>query len=64
MDSKLHTLSASDLRTLMLHQAKKFIQALERGTPIHDLEAIRTYMKEIGDVLLVKEKEESAKGMK
>jgi hypothetical protein len=38
---------------------KKIVQALERGAPIHDLEAIRAYMKDIGDVLLLKEKEES-----
>ena len=59
MNPTLQTHSAQTLRILMLSEAKKFVQALEGGSSIRDLEEIRTSMKEIGDVLFMKEQEES-----
>lgn len=59
MPLQLQTLSAADLRALMLSEAKRFVRALEKGATSHELEVIRTHMKIIGDVLVTKEKEES-----
>ncbi len=59
MNPTFQALSAQTLRALMLSEAKKFVQALEGGASIRELEDIRASMKEIGDVLSMKEQEES-----
>ena len=59
MNKTFQTLSAQSLRTLMLSEAKKFVQELERGAILTELEAIQAHMKEIADALAAKEQEES-----
>jgi hypothetical protein len=59
MNPTFQALSSQTLRALMLSEAKKIVQALEGGFSIGELEDIRATMKEIGDVLYLKEQEES-----
>jgi len=59
MNQPFKTLSAHALRTLMLSEAKKFAEELERGATFAGLEAIQTRMKDIAEVLAIKEQEES-----
>jgi hypothetical protein len=59
MNQPFKTLSAHTLRTLMLSEAKKFAQELEHGATFSGLEAIQARMKDIADVLAIKEQEES-----
>jgi|GEM_PF-4834784 hypothetical protein len=51
-------LSASALRTIMIHEMRKFALALEYGSTLSDLEEIRDQINAMTEALKVKELEE------
>ena len=65
MNSKLHTLNTSQLRTLFLTQSKLFIKALDVTDGVDDytrsiiLQDLREGLKNILELIKEKEKEES-----
>jgi len=59
MNSRLQNLSAAQLRTIIIHEMRKFALALEYGATLSDLEEIREYIKGLTDLLALKEKEEA-----
>jgi len=62
MDSRFQNLSAAQLRTIIIHEMRKFALALEYGSTYSDLEEIREQIKLLGDALAIKENEETIKG--
>jgi hypothetical protein len=58
MDSRYEQLTATELRTLVIQEMRKFAWALELGSTVSDLEEIRMHIKSLVDVLSIKEKEE------
>jgi len=58
MHSTLKNLSAAQLRTIFINEMKKFALALEYGSTVSDLQEIREQIKEMSDLLFMKEKEE------
>ena len=58
MVSQYQSFTAAQLRTIIIHEMRKFALALEYASPISDLEEIREEIKLMGDTLAVKEKEE------
>lgn len=55
MDTELHNLSSKELRALLRQETRKFLLLLEVDGAIKELEALRKYLSEIGDVLKEKE---------
>lgn len=51
-------LSAGALRTIMIHEMRKFALALEYGSTLSDLEEIRDQIYAMTEALKVKEQEE------
>lgn len=51
-------LSASALRTIVIHEMRKFALALEYGSTLSDLEEIRDQINVMTEALKVKEQEE------
>jgi hypothetical protein len=60
MHSTLKNLSAAQLRTIFINEMKKFALALEYGSTVSDLQEIREQIKEMSDLLFMKEKEETS----
>ena len=58
MDSRFQDLTAAQLRTIIIHEMRKFALALEYGSTISDLQEIREHIKQLADTLAVREKEE------
>jgi len=58
MDSRFEHLTAAELRTIIIHEMRKFAWALELGSTLSDLEEIRTHIRSLVDILSNKEKEE------
>lgn len=52
-------LSAGALRTVVIHEMRKFALALEYGSTISDLEEIREQINAMTEVLKAKEQEEA-----
>lgn len=63
MDSPVQLLTAAQLRTIVIHEMRKFALALEYGSTVSDLQEIREQIKFLTDMLTVKEKEESQPGI-
>jgi len=61
MDTRFQKLSAAQLRTIIIHEMRKFALALEYGSTVSDLQEIREQIRLLTDALAVKEKEESYK---
>jgi len=62
MNNRLQNLTTAQLRTIIIHEMRKFALALEYGSTISDLQEIREHIKLLGDILSAKEKEESPFG--
>jgi len=58
VDSRFEHLTTAELRTIIIHEMRKFAWALELGSTLSDLEEIRTYIRSLADILSIKEKEE------
>ena len=58
MDSRFEHLTAAQLRTIIIHEMRKFAWALELGSTLSDLEEIRTHIRSLVEMLSIKEKEE------
>lgn len=58
MESRFRQLTAAQLRTIIIHEMRKFALALEYGATISDLQEIREHIKDLADTLAVKEKDE------
>jgi hypothetical protein len=59
MNSSLEKLPASAIRTIIIHETRKFVLALQYGSTLSDLQDIRDYIKRLEDLLSTKEKEET-----
>jgi hypothetical protein len=57
----IQNLSAGALRTVVIHEMRKFALALEYGSTVSDLEEIREHINEMTEVLKNKEMEEESK---
>jgi ABC-type hemin transport system substrate-binding protein len=62
MNNRLQNLATAQLRTIIIHEMRKFALALEYGSTISDLQEIRDHIKMLADILTVKEREESLYG--
>jgi hypothetical protein len=58
MDSRFEHLTAIQLRTIIIHEMRKFAWALELGSTLSDLEEIRTHIRSLVETLSIKENEE------
>ena len=58
MNSRFQHFTAAQLRTIIIHEMRKFALALEYGSTISDLQEIREHIRQLADTLAVKEKEE------
>ena len=56
MFESLGSLSTAQLRLLLLHESKKFVFALELGSPIGELETIRNRIRRASEILVEREK--------
>jgi hypothetical protein len=56
MESRLQNLTAAQLRTIVIHEMRKFALALEYGSTISDLQEIREQIKLLTDILATKER--------
>lgn len=63
MKSTLRNLSAAQLRTIFINEMRKFALALEYGASLVDLQEIKDQIKDMADLLSLKEKEETSWGM-
>lgn len=59
MDTRFQHLTAAQLRTIIIHEMRKFALALEYGSTISDLQEIREQIRLLADTLAVKEQGES-----
>jgi hypothetical protein len=59
MDSHFQHLTATELRPIIILEMRKFTWALELGSTLSDLKEIREHIKELVDILTIKEKEEN-----
>jgi len=59
MEARFQHLSAAQLRTIVIHEMRKFALALEYGSTLSDLHEIREQIRLMSDTLAIKEKEES-----
>jgi hypothetical protein len=59
MDSSLEKLPASAIRTIIIHETRKFVLALQFGSTLSDLQEIRDHIKKLENLLSTKEKEET-----
>ena len=57
MDSRFEHLTATELRSIVIQEMRKFAWALELGSSVSDLEEIRNHIRLL--VLSIKEKEET-----
>ena len=58
MEARIQNLSAAQLRTIIIHEMRKFALALEYGSTISDLQEIREHIRSLTDALYFKEEEE------
>lgn len=58
MEPRFQHLSAAQLRTIIIHEMRKFAMALEFGSTVSDLQEIREQIRLLTDALSIKEKEE------
>ena len=58
MQSTWKNLSAAQLRIIFINEMRRFALALEYGASLVDLQEIKDQIKEMGDLLSVREKEE------
>jgi hypothetical protein len=58
MEARIQNLSAAQLRTIIIHEMRKFALALEYGSTISDLQEIREHIRSLTDTLYFKEEEE------
>ena len=58
MDYRYEHLTAAELRAIVIREMRKFTWALELGSTINNLEEIRNHIRSLGDMLIIKEKEE------
>jgi hypothetical protein len=61
MDSRFQHLSAAQIRTIIIHETRKFALALEYGSTISDLQEIKEEIRLLADALASKEMEENKK---
>ena len=61
MESRFQHFSAAQLRTIIIHEMRKFALALEYGSTVSDLQEIREHIRMLTDTLVIKEKEENNK---
>lgn len=54
----IHDLSAGALRTVVIHEMRKYALALEYGTSVTDLEEVRKQINTMAETLKMKEEEE------
>ena len=59
MNQRVQNLSAAQLRTIIIYEMRKFALALEYGATVSDLQEIREQIKELTDLLSLKEQEEN-----
>ena len=59
MNPEIEKLTAGSLRQLLIREMKKFIVALKYDSTASDLEEIRDHIRELMNVLTLKEKEET-----
>lgn len=59
METRLQQFAAAQLRTIVIHEMRKFALALEYGSTISDLQEIREHIRLLEDLLADKEKEEA-----
>ena len=59
METRIQNLSAAQLRTIIIHEMRKFALALEYGSTISDLQEIREHIRSLTDALYFKEEEET-----
>ena len=59
MNSQLQTLTAAQLRTIIIHEMRKFALALEYGSTLSDLQEIKENITELSDLLTKKENDET-----
>jgi hypothetical protein len=58
MNQRVKNLSAAQLRTIIIDEMRKFALALEYGSTISDLQEIKEQIKELADLLTMKEQTE------
>lgn len=56
MNTELQQLTIKSLRNLLILESKKFVWALELGATVSDLEEIRDRMRQITDLIYMKER--------
>ncbi|OQP57717.1 hypothetical protein A3860_08790 [Niastella vici] len=61
MEPRFQKLSAAQLRTIIIHEMRKFAMALEFGATISDLQEIREQIRLLADALAEKEKDEDSR---
>jgi hypothetical protein len=59
MNQRIQSLSAAQLRTIIIYEMRKFALALEYGATVSDLQEIKDQIRELTDLLSVKEQEET-----
>ncbi|WP_205513881.1 hypothetical protein [Longitalea arenae] len=59
METRLQQFTAAQLRTIVIHEMRKFALALEYGSTISDLQEIRDQIKLLADTLAAKERDEA-----
>lgn len=59
MQSTWRNLSAAQLRTIFINEMRRFAAALEYGASLGDLQEIKEQMKEMADLLSLKEQHEN-----
>jgi hypothetical protein len=59
MNQRVKNLSAAQLRTIIIHEMRKFAMALEYGATVSDLQEIKEQIKELTDLLTMKEQAET-----
>jgi hypothetical protein len=58
MNSSLNKLSAPALRTILARETRKFAMGLEYSSTLKDLRKIRTYIKALENLIVIKEENE------
>ncbi|OQP51979.1 hypothetical protein A4H97_25510 [Niastella yeongjuensis] len=58
MELRIQQFSAAQLKTLIVHEMRKFASALEYGSTISDLHEIKEHLRSLLDTLTLKEEED------
>ena len=59
MNQRVKNLSAAQLRTIVISEMRKFALALEYGATVSDLQEIKDQIKELTELLTMKEQSET-----